>query len=119
MIPARPADLATAERRHGPSSVAHPQRSLTIRRLVSPRRRPSARPADQRRQLWLAPSVPVRLYAARADRDSVIANAWHCQAALRAHGANIPVIDVGPVDHVSSLVLAALPKLLAWFQHPD
>ena len=57
------------------------------------------------------PSVPVRLYAARADRDSVIANAWHCQAALRAHGANIPVIDVGPVDHVSSLVLAALPKL--------
>jgi len=29
------------------------------------------------------------------------------------------VIDVGPVDHVSSLVLAALPKLLAWFQHPD
>ena len=119
MIPARPADLATGERTDGPSSVAHPQRSLTIRRLVSPRRRPSARPADQRRQLWLAPSVPVRLYAARADRDSVIANAWHCQAALRAHGANVPVIDVGLVDHISSLVLAALPKLLTWSQHPN
>jgi hypothetical protein len=62
------------------------------------------------------PHVPVRLYAARGDRDSVIANAWHCQAALRAHGAHVPVIDVGPVDHDHSLVLA-LPKLLAWFQH--
>jgi hypothetical protein len=62
------------------------------------------------------PNVPVRLYAARADRDSVIANAWHCQAALRAHGADVPVIDVGPIDHDHSLVLA-LPKLLAWFQH--
>jgi hypothetical protein len=62
------------------------------------------------------PSVPVRLYAARADRDSVIANAWHCQAALRAHGADVPVIDVGPVDHNHSLALA-LPQLLTWFQH--
>ena len=62
------------------------------------------------------PNVPVRLYAARADRDSVIANAWHCRAALRAHGAHVPVIDVGPVDHDTSLVLA-LPQLLSWFQH--
>jgi hypothetical protein len=62
------------------------------------------------------PDVPVRLYAARADRDSVIANAWHCQAALAAHGARAPVIDVGPVDHDQSLVLA-LPQLLSWFQH--
>jgi hypothetical protein len=61
------------------------------------------------------PHVPVRLYAARADRDSVIANAWHCQQALRAHGADVPVIDVGPVDHDTSLVLA-LPQLLSWFQ---
>jgi hypothetical protein len=61
------------------------------------------------------PHVPVRLYAARADRDSVIANAWHCQQALRAQGADVPVIDVGPVDHITSLILA-LPKLLAWFQ---
>jgi len=29
------------------------------------------------------------------------------------------VIDVGLVDHISSLVLAALPKLLTWFQHPN
>jgi len=62
------------------------------------------------------PDVPVRLYAARADRDSVIANARHCQAALAAHGAHVPVIDVGPVDHNTSLALA-FPQLLAWFQH--
>jgi len=62
------------------------------------------------------PDVPVRLYAARADRDSVIANARHCQAALAAHGAHVPVIDVGPVDHNHSLALA-LPQLLSWFQH--
>jgi hypothetical protein len=62
------------------------------------------------------PDVPVRLYAARADRDSVIANAWHCQAALRAHGAPVPVIDVGPVDHNHSLV-RAFPRLLTWFLH--
>ena len=39
-----------------------------------------------------------------------------CQAALRAHGAHIQLIDVGPVDHNTSLILA-FPKLLAWFQH--
>jgi len=36
--------------------------------------------------------------------------------ALRAHGTDVPAIDVGPVDHKTSLVLA-LPKLLTWFQH--
>ena len=44
----------------------------------------------------------------------MIANAWHCQAALAAHGADVPVIDVGPVDHDHSLVLA-LPRLLTRF----
>jgi len=62
------------------------------------------------------PNVPVRLYAARGDRDSVIANAWHCQAALAAHGAHVPVIDVGPVAHNPSLE-RSFPPLLTWFQH--
>jgi hypothetical protein len=35
---------------------------------------------------------------------------------LRAHGAHIQLIDVGPVDHDTSLILA-FPKLLSWFQH--
>ena len=62
------------------------------------------------------PNVPVRLYAARGDRDSVIANAWHCQAALAARGVHVPVIDVGPVAHNPSLK-RSFPRLLAWFQH--
>ena len=62
------------------------------------------------------PNVPVRLYAARGDRDSVIANARHCQAALAAHGAHVPVIDVGPVAHNPSLE-RSFPRLLTWFQH--
>jgi len=62
------------------------------------------------------PNVPVRLYAARGDRDSVIANAWHCQAALAAHGAHVPVIDVGPVAHNPSLE-RSFPRLLTWFRH--
>ena len=61
------------------------------------------------------PNVPVRLYAARGDRDSVIANARHCQAALAAHGAHVPVIDVGPVAHNPSLE-RSFPRLLTWFQ---
>jgi hypothetical protein len=39
-----------------------------------------------------------------------------CQTALRAHGAHIQLIDVGPVDRNTSLILA-FPKLLSWFQH--
>jgi hypothetical protein len=45
----------------------------------------------------------------------VIANAEHCQRALRANGADASLIDVGAVDHTTSLVLA-LPRLLDWFQ---
>jgi hypothetical protein len=36
--------------------------------------------------------------------------------ALRAHGADVPVIDVGPVNHRLSLK-RALPQLLTWFRH--
>jgi len=35
---------------------------------------------------------------------------------LRPDGAHIQLIDVGPVDHNTSLILA-FPKLLSWFQH--
>lgn len=43
----------------------------------------------------------------------MIANAEHCQRALRANGADASLIDVGAVDHTTSLVLA---RLLDWFQ---
>lgn len=62
------------------------------------------------------PRVPVRLYIGTADRTVANLNATHCQAALRAHGVNAPIIDVGNVDHSGS-ARVALPPILTWFNH--
>jgi len=62
---------------------------------------------------WL-PQVPVELYAAGGDRDVPIANAEHAQQVLRAHGADVRLIDAGDVDHVTSVVLS-LPRVLEQF----
>jgi hypothetical protein len=60
------------------------------------------------------PRVPVRLYAADGDRDVPIANARVCQAELRAHGVDVPIVDVGDVDHFGSAI-ASVPQVLDWF----
>jgi hypothetical protein len=49
-----------------------------------------------------APRVPVRLYLATADEQATNANSVHCQAALRSHGVDAPLVSVGPVDHLDS-----------------
>ena len=57
------------------------------------------------------PRVPVRLYAGRADRDVVFANAESCETDLRAHGTrDVRLVDFGETDHVGS-VIAALPEI--------
>lgn len=61
------------------------------------------------------PRAPVRLYAARGDRDVTIANARACQRALRAHGAAVPLVDVGAIDHFPS-AFTSTPRVLDWFQ---
>jgi hypothetical protein len=58
--------------------------------------------------------VPVRLYAADGDRDVPIANARVCQAELRSHGVDVPIVDVGDVDHFGS-AMASVPHVLDWF----
>ncbi len=60
------------------------------------------------------PQVPVDLYAARGDRDVPIANAEHALEALQARGADVRLVDVGDVDHTTSVVLS-LPQLLSRF----
>jgi hypothetical protein len=55
------------------------------------------------------PRVPVRLYAARGDRQVAFANSRHCAAQIHA-----PLIDVGPVGHFPSTLRAA-PRVLRWF----
>jgi len=60
------------------------------------------------------PRVPVRLYAARGDRQVAYANSRHCAARLRAHGAGVRLVDVGAVDHFPSTLRAA-PRVVSWF----
>ena len=63
-----------------------------------------------------APQAPVRLYAAAGDRTVPQANAQHCQRALGQGRSQIPLVQLGAVDHdVSDFV--ALPKILRWFRH--
>lgn len=60
------------------------------------------------------PAVPVRLYAARGDRDVPIANSGYCQRRVWAAGGQAELVDVGDVDHSTS-ELRALPQILAGF----
>jgi hypothetical protein len=60
------------------------------------------------------PQVPVRLYMAADDEQAVNANTLHCQAALRAHGVDAPIIDVGAVGHLDSNRLGTAATV-RWF----
>ncbi|MEY9870729.1 hypothetical protein ABH931_000183 [Streptacidiphilus sp. MAP12-33] len=61
-----------------------------------------------------APHVPIHLYAATRDTDVAFGNAISCDASLRAHGVNAPLVNVGPVDHPHS-AFRAYPQILGWF----
>ncbi len=60
------------------------------------------------------PAVPVRLYAARGDRQAVFQNSAVCAARLRGQGVEARVLDMGDVDHFPSTLRAA-PRVLRWF----
>ncbi|KQC37223.1 lipase [Frankia sp. ACN1ag] len=47
--------------------------------------------------------APVRLYVGGADTQVPRANSEHCRAALRGHGVDAPIVDLGAgVDHLGS-----------------
>lgn len=71
------------------------------------------RVADSTCSDW-TPKVPVRLYMAAGDEQAANANSVHCQAALRAHGVDAPLIDVGPVGHLDSNRLGTAATV-RWF----
>lgn len=54
------------------------------------------------------------MYAASGDTTVPQANALDCAAAIRAHGGQVQVIQLGHFDHDNSAV-AALPRVLRWF----
>jgi hypothetical protein len=60
------------------------------------------------------PRVPVRLYLAADDEQAVNANSLRCQAALRAHAVDAPVVDVGAVGHLDSNRLGTAATV-RWF----
>ncbi len=60
-----------------------------------------------------APKTPVRLYYGAADIDVAPEEALHAARAMRARGADVTAVDVGPVGHDPSM-LAATPLILAW-----
>ncbi|MFE3166320.1 hypothetical protein [Streptomyces sp. NPDC059224] len=48
------------------------------------------------------PKAPVRLHYADGGEQAVNANTARCHAALRAHGADAPVVDLGERDYGGS-----------------
>jgi Secretory lipase len=71
------------------------------------------RVADSTCSDW-TPRVPVRLYMAAGDEPAVNANSLHCQEALRTHGVDAPLHDVGPVGHLDSNRLGTA-AVVRWF----
>jgi hypothetical protein len=61
-----------------------------------------------------APRVPVRLYVSSGDREVALTNSQHCQASLISHGVVAPIIDLGPVDHLTSNILGTTATV-GWF----
>ncbi|MGW2328808.1 alpha/beta hydrolase family protein [Streptomyces sp. NPDC001700] len=65
-----------------------------------------------------APRVPARLYLADGDQEAAVGNTAVCRAELRRRGADVPVVDVGPVDYQGSRHLgsnvAATASIVRW-----
>ncbi|MFD6160125.1 hypothetical protein ACFWF7_30220 [Nocardia sp. NPDC060256] len=69
--------------------------------------------ADDTCRDW-TPRIPIRLYTSGNDRDVVASNSTRCQAVLREHGVDVPIIDVGNVTHLDSL-RAGTAATVRWF----
>ena len=69
--------------------------------------------ADSTCTNW-TPRAPIRLYMATADEQAANANSYHCQAALRSHGTDAPIVSVGDVGHLDSNRLGTA-AVVRWF----
>jgi hypothetical protein len=65
------------------------------------------------------PQIPVRLYKISDDEQATTVNTDHCQAALRTHGVDVPIIDVGDHTYGGSrhlgANLAGTAQIVRWF----
>jgi pimeloyl-ACP methyl ester carboxylesterase len=66
----------------------------------------------------VTPRAPVRLYYGSKDSDVSREEALSAARAMRAHGADVTAIDVGPIGHDASMLTAA-PLVLEWLRQLD
>ncbi|GAA3885882.1 alpha/beta fold hydrolase [Saccharothrix violaceirubra] len=100
-LPATPADLLTGW------AVGQ------LRRPTGPMVR-AARATDGSCVGW-DPGVPVRLYAGTEGDELVpLGNSTRCRAEFLEHGADAPIVDLGPVNHNTS-AKRAYPLVLEFF----
>jgi dienelactone hydrolase len=102
VVAGTPDDLGQLLTRHGFELLRHPTGRLAAALQV----------ADSTCD-W-APRAPVRLYLATADEQAPNANSDHCQAALRSHGVDAPIVSVGDVGHLDSNRLGTAAAV-RWF----
>ncbi|MFE2021568.1 lipase [Streptomyces sp. NPDC059499] len=98
-------DLLTG---HGRELLTHPTGALAA----------ALRTTDAVCTDWV-PRAPLRLYMAAGDEQAVDENTEHCRAGLLRNGVDVPVVDLGDVDHLGSRHLgsnvAATPAVVRWF----
>ncbi|MFI6055218.1 lipase [Streptomyces violascens] len=94
---------------HGRELLAHPTGPLAA----------ALRTTDAVCTDW-TPRTPTRLYMATGDEQAATANTTGCHKALLRNGVDVPVVDLGPVDHNGSRHLgsnvAATTEIVRWFR---
>ncbi|MEV0321571.1 lipase [Streptomyces sp. NPDC050658] len=108
MIAALPRTLDELLTPHGRDLLTHPKGGLAA----------GLRATDGVCKGW-KPKIPVRLYMARGDEQATVRNTANCAAAFRKSGTEVPVVDLGAVDHQKSRHLGsnvrATAELVDWF----
>jgi hypothetical protein len=104
---------------------------VTINELLTPfglnlLRHPSGglaaalRSADRVCTGW-TPRAPIWLYYATDDEQAVNASTFHCQAGFAAHGAHVPVVNLGTPNYQGSRDygsdVAGTVQIVRWFLH--
>ena len=103
VVAATPDDISQLLTLHGFEMLRNPTGRLAA----------ALRVADSVCTDW-TPQAPVRLYLATADEQAPNANSSHCQAALRLHGVDAPIVSVGAIGHLDSNRLGTAATV-RWF----
>lgn len=108
MISALPRTLAELLTPYGRDLLAHPKGGLAA----------SLRATDSVCKGW-KPKAPIRLYMAQGDEQAAVRNTANCAATFRERGSEVPVVDLGAVDHQKSRHLGsnvrATAEVVRWF----